>query len=56
LIWELPNQDANSTLPLVNPTTHAITGPLSYASPPYVYGPSSSRGCDDVAFRGSQVL
>src|SRR5271166_923008 len=56
LVWALQNQDANSTLSLINPTTHAITGPLSYASPPYVYGANSSRGYDDVAFRGSQVF
>jgi hypothetical protein len=56
LVWALQNQDANSRLSLINPTTNIITGPLSYASPTYVYGPNSARGYDDVAFRGNQVF
>ncbi len=61
MVWALQNQDANSTLSLINPTTHAVTGPFTYA-PPYVYGPNSGpnanngRGYDDVAFRGDQVF
>lgn len=55
LVFALQNQDGNSTLSLINPVTKTVSGPLSYASPPYVYGASSSRGYDDVAFRGGQV-
>src|SRR5271165_6233761 len=50
--WALQNQDGNSTLSLINPATHTVSTPLSYASPPYVYGPNSGRGYDDVAFLG----
>jgi len=55
-VFALQNQDANSTLSLINPATRTVSGPLSYASPPYVYGAASSRGYDDVAFRNGQVL
>lgn len=55
LVFALQNQDGNSTLSLINPTTGTTTGPLSYASPPFVYGASSARGYDDVAFRNGQV-
>jgi hypothetical protein len=54
-VWALQNQDGNATLSLINPTTNTVSGPLSYASPPYVYGPSSARGYDDVAFLGGKV-
>jgi hypothetical protein len=62
MVWALQNNDANSTLSLINPVTHAVSGPLSYASPPYAYGPNSGpnanngRGYDDVAFLGKQVF
>jgi len=56
LVFALQNQDANSTLSLINPAARTVSGPLSYASPPYVYGAASSRGYDDVAFRDGQVL
>jgi hypothetical protein len=56
LVFALQNQDANSTLSLINPATKTVSGPLSYASPPYVYGSNSARGYDDVAFRNGQVL
>jgi hypothetical protein len=56
LVWALQNNDGNATLSLINPVTHSVSGPLTYASPPYVYGPSSGRGYDDVAFLGHQVF
>jgi PEP-CTERM motif len=54
-VWALQNNDGNATLSIIDPTTHAVSGPLSYASPPYVYGPTSGRGYDDVAFLGGNV-
>ena len=54
-VWALQNNDGNSTLSIINPTTHQVSGPLSYG-PPYVYGPSSGRGYDDVAFQNGQVF
>jgi hypothetical protein len=56
LVWALQNQDANSTLSIINPTTRTVSSPFSYASPPYVYGASSARGFDDVAFVGGEVF
>jgi hypothetical protein len=55
VIWALVNNDGNASLSLINPATHAVSGPLMYQSPPYVYGPSSSRGYDDVAFLNGKV-
>lgn len=55
MVWALQNNDGNATLSLINPTTHSVTGPLRYASPPYVYGASSGRGYDDVAFLNGKV-
>ncbi len=55
LVFALQNQDGNSTLSLINPATSTVSAPLSYASPPYVYGAASGRGYDDVAFRNGQV-
>jgi hypothetical protein len=55
MIWALQNNDGNATLSLINPATHAVSGPLSYLSPPYVYGANSGRGYDDVAFLNGQV-
>jgi hypothetical protein len=54
-VWALQNNDGNSTLSLINPTTGKVTGPFSYASPPFVYGPTSGRGYDDVAFLNGKV-
>ena len=56
MVWALQNNDGNATLSLINPTTHAVSGPLDYG-PPYFYGPSggSGRGYDDVAFLNGQV-
>ena len=57
MVWALQNNDGNATLSLINPATHAVTGPLSYAVPPYAYGPNggNGRGYDDVAFLGGKV-
>ncbi len=55
-VWALQNNDANATLSFINPTTNAVTAPLSYG-PPYTYttpGPLA-RGYDDVAFLNGQV-
>jgi hypothetical protein len=54
MVWALQNNDGNATLSLINPTTNLVSGPLAYA-PPYVYGSTSSRGYDDVAFLGGKV-
>src|SRR5271170_2815722 len=29
IVWALQNNDSNATLSLINPTTHAVTSPLS---------------------------
>src|SRR3979411_2449610 len=49
-IRALQNQDGNSTLTLINPVTHQVTGPLSFANP------SATRGYDDVVFKGNEVF
>jgi hypothetical protein len=49
-IWALQNQDGNSTLTLINPEHHTVSGPLSYAIP------SSLRGYDDVVFTHGKVF
>jgi len=54
MVWALQNQDGNSTLSLINPTTNTVSSPLSYG-PPYVYGVTSARGYDDVAFLDGNV-
>ena len=50
MVWALQNNDGNSTLLLIDPTTNTMSSALMYKSPPYVYGPTSGRGYDDVAF------
>ena len=55
MVWALQNNDGNSTLSLINPATQTVSAPLMYASPPYVYGASSGRGYDDVAFLNGKV-
>ncbi len=55
-VWALENQDANSSLFLIDPQTGTVGPALSYASPPYVYGADSARGYDDVAFVGNKVF
>jgi hypothetical protein len=54
-IFALKNQDANSFLYLIDPTTNKVSGPLSYGSG-YVYGANSSRGYDDIAFDSGKVF
>jgi hypothetical protein len=49
VVWALQNNDGNATLSLINPTTHTVSGPLSYAVT------STTRGYDDVAFLGGKV-
>lgn len=49
-IWALQNQDGNSTITLINPITHAVSAPLSFANS------SATRGYDDVVFKGSDVF
>ena len=43
-VWALQNQDGNSTLSLIDPVTHKVGSPLSYAQT------STTRGYDDVVF------
>ena len=50
IVWALQNQDGNSTLSLINPKTHAVSGPIPYAVK------SATQGYDDVAFRGNKVF
>ena len=54
IVWALQNQDGNAHITLINPTTQTVSAPLNYA-PPYVYGATSGRGFDDVAFLGGKV-
>ncbi|MDQ2801669.1 MAG: hypothetical protein M3Y41_02895, partial [Pseudomonadota bacterium] len=54
-VWALQNQDANSTVILINPATQQVSDPLKYDSG-YVYGTDSARGYDDVAFNGGNVF
>ncbi len=49
IVFALQNQDGNSTLSLIDPTTGKISGPLSYGVS------SSTRGYDDVAFVNGSV-
>jgi hypothetical protein len=49
-IWALQNQDGNSTITLIDPKNHKVTGPLSFANP------SATRGYDDVVFEGNKVF
>jgi PEP-CTERM motif len=56
IVWALQNQDANSTISFINPTTNTVSGPLKYG-PPYQYttpGPLG-RGYDDIAFLNGKV-
>ena len=49
MVWALQNNDGNAMLSIIDPTTHAVSGPLSYAVT------STTRGYDDVAFLGGNV-
>jgi hypothetical protein len=55
MVWALQNNDGNAELSLINPATKTLSAPLMYAAPPYVYGPTSARGYDDVAFLNGKV-
>jgi hypothetical protein len=50
LVWALQNQDGNSTLSLIDPKAHTVSGPIPYAVT------SATQGYDDVVFRGGQVF
>jgi sugar lactone lactonase YvrE len=50
LVWALQNQDGNSTLSLINPKAHTVSGPIPYAVT------SATQGYDDVVFRGDEVF
>jgi hypothetical protein len=54
-VWVLLNNDGNAALQLIDPATQQISDPLKYGFP-YVYGPTSSRGFDDVVFDGKRVF
>jgi hypothetical protein len=56
MVWALVNNDGNAKLSVINPTTNTVSSALMYQSPPYVYGPTSARGYDDVAFLNGQVF
>jgi sugar lactone lactonase YvrE len=49
-VWALQNQDGNSTLSLISPKTHTLSGPIPYAVT------SATQGYDDVVFRWNQVF
>jgi hypothetical protein len=49
-VWALQNQDGNSTLSLINPKAHSVSGPIPYAVT------SATEGYDDVVFRLNQVF
>ncbi|HEX4165419.1 MAG TPA: PEP-CTERM sorting domain-containing protein [Bryobacteraceae bacterium] len=52
MVWALQNQDANSRLSLINPSTKAVTS-YTYGAP--YTSSSATRGFDDVAFIGNNV-
>src|SRR3984957_4694954 len=56
MVWALQNNDGNATLSFIDPTTHTVSGPLTYGAP-YSYGQNggTGRGYDDVAFLNGQV-
>ncbi len=54
-VFALKNQDANSYLYTIDPSTNTASGPLPYDSG-YVYGAASAHGFDDVAFAGGNVF
>lgn len=49
-VWALQNQDGNSTLSLIDPTTNTLSAPLSYSPS------SATRGYDDVVFTANAVF
>lgn len=53
MVWGLQNQDANSRLSIINPSTKAVTA-FTYGAP--YTASSGTRGFDDVAFVGNSVF
>ena len=53
LVWALQNQDANSTLTIINPATQT-TSTLTYG--PIYNSMSGARGLDDVVFSPNQTF
>ncbi len=49
IVFALQNQDGNSMLSLIDPTTGTVSAPLPYAVP------SATRGYDDIAFLNGSV-
>jgi hypothetical protein len=49
-LWALQNQDGNPTLTLIDPRTHTVSAPLTYADS------LATRGYDDVVFKGHEVF
>ena len=49
-LYALQNQDGNSTLTLINPQTHQVSAPISYANI------SGTQGYDDAVFRDDKVF
>jgi len=54
-VWALQNQDANSTLTIIDPATKQVSSQLTYGSG-YVYGANPAHGFDDVAFDHGKVF
>ncbi len=52
MVWALQNQDANSRLSIINPSTKAVSA-FTYGAP--YTASSGTRGFDDVAFVGNNV-
>ncbi len=52
MVWALQNQDANSQLSIINPTTKSVTA-YTYGAP--YTSAQATRGFDDVAFIGNNV-
>jgi hypothetical protein len=57
IVWALQNQDANSTISFINPTTNTVSSPPLKYGPPYQYTPPGplGRGYDDIAFLNGKV-
>jgi hypothetical protein len=49
-LWALQNQDGNPTLTLIDPKTHEVSAPLTFAHS------LATRGYDDVVFKGDKVF
>ncbi len=49
-VYALQNQDGNSTLTLIDPRTHQVSAPITYANP------SAAQGYDDIVFKGNKTF